>query len=301
MNSDIRSIRSRRGFTIVELMVVVAIITLLMAILLPVLGRGRDAAKDALVLNGGRQLMVGYSVYQSEYREHVLFGYVPNAPNTINGKDVTAHEPLSGHTLNGQAVARYPARLLPYVGSIWEILQVQHNGPLIKPQPDDSYGDAFFKVYTLGVEPTFGINAAFVGGHRDFGGFTHLDGSNYAPSYQDSRIVYYGKQVRRPAQLVTFSTVGGLMLYGATGQLSRGFHTANSPKLSNNAIWTAQGQNFKPLFGASDFSVPRGFFLDQPSVAFFDGHVSRHSADVLNDMRLWSNTAQTADHDVFAP
>lgn len=286
------------AFTLIELMVVIAIIALLIAILLPALGRARDTAKAATVLNGGRQLMIGYTAYQEDYKGHVIFGYVPNDPETINGVVPSYRDRVTGHTITGQAVARYPARLFPYVGSVWEILQIQHGDAIEKPEAGDDPLTVFDRVYGLGSSPTFGLNAVFIGGDRDFYGFNKV-GGNHTPVYDDPRVVFYNYQVRRPSELVTFSTAGSMRLYNATGELSNGSHRVNSPKLGVTDVWTSSGDTYVPQAPGNNVSAPRGYYADQPAVAYFDGHVAREGASVLDDMRRWCVAATSADDDPF--
>jgi len=56
-------VRRQKGFTLVELLVVIAVIALLMAVLLPVLGRVRKQAKSVVCRSNLRQWGMAYSMY----------------------------------------------------------------------------------------------------------------------------------------------------------------------------------------------------------------------------------------------
>jgi prepilin-type N-terminal cleavage/methylation domain-containing protein len=58
---------NRRGFTLIELLVVISIIALLMAILMPALGRARDSALNRKCLMNLKQIMIGWGVYMNDY------------------------------------------------------------------------------------------------------------------------------------------------------------------------------------------------------------------------------------------
>jgi prepilin-type N-terminal cleavage/methylation domain-containing protein len=58
---------ARKGFSLVELLVVISIIALLAAILLPTLSQARDRAYTIVCLNNMRQVAIGFTVYSGDY------------------------------------------------------------------------------------------------------------------------------------------------------------------------------------------------------------------------------------------
>lgn len=63
-----QDVRSRRGFTLVELLVVIAIIALLIALLLPAVQQAREAARRGQCLNNLHQLVIAIHNYESAHR-----------------------------------------------------------------------------------------------------------------------------------------------------------------------------------------------------------------------------------------
>ena len=77
----------RRGFTLVELLVVISIIALLLAILLPALQGARDAAKAVTCLSNTRQIGIAVGAYSVDEDNHVPqnnFITVLSGVNTYN-------------------------------------------------------------------------------------------------------------------------------------------------------------------------------------------------------------------------
>ena len=67
------SYRKPKGFTLVELLVVISIIALLLSILLPSLRKAREAARRVVCASNLRQLGLGFTLYTEDY------GYYPAA------------------------------------------------------------------------------------------------------------------------------------------------------------------------------------------------------------------------------
>jgi prepilin-type N-terminal cleavage/methylation domain-containing protein/prepilin-type processing-associated H-X9-DG protein len=70
----------RRGFTLIEILVVIAIIAILAAILFPVFSRARAKARQANCLSNLRQLGTAIEMYTTDYDERY-----PGAPNGNGG------------------------------------------------------------------------------------------------------------------------------------------------------------------------------------------------------------------------
>ncbi|MCC6426096.1 MAG: type II secretion system protein [Phycisphaerales bacterium] len=63
---------NRRAFTLIELLVVIAVIALLIGILLPVLGKARQASKAARCLAQIGQRELAHTIYINTYKEYFI-------------------------------------------------------------------------------------------------------------------------------------------------------------------------------------------------------------------------------------
>lgn len=72
---------SVQAFTLIELLVVISIISLLIAILLPALGRAREAGQAVLCLSNQRQAGVAMSMYHGDFKGSFIPHTGLNGPN----------------------------------------------------------------------------------------------------------------------------------------------------------------------------------------------------------------------------
>ena len=279
-----------RGFTLIEVLVVLAIVALLMSVLLPGLGRARAAGKEVRGMSNLRQLLAAYTLYHTENDDHVLYGY---APPSVGGKDIVIHDKASGYDFKGLPAQRYPWRISPYLSDVWGVVY-GHAKPPPRPASSDSKSVAFSKAYRISVHPTFGINSAYVGGHDHFlyKGFIR-DGATYLPN-RGAHVVFRASEVRKPSQLLVFAD--SKSRGGGVNETDEGLSYVSPPR-ANGHQWEVVDGKFKVLNGPGFLGLPEGRYSARAVTSFFDGHVKRLLPEELDDMRLWANKADSRDYD----
>ena len=107
---------TRGGFTLVELLVVVAIIALLLGILLPALGKARDVARSTLCLSNQRQMGAASMVFANEHDNYVQISTSDLVWNR-NVPKSTRYDFFPNELGTSQPVLKdWASALVPYLG-----------------------------------------------------------------------------------------------------------------------------------------------------------------------------------------
>ncbi len=190
---DLRLNIRRNAFSLVELLVVVAIIALMLAILLPALGKARQLARRSFCLGKLRQIAFAYTVYLGE-NDGTFYGDDPNIGNpnyTFGGwtgeAEMARFRPINKHlglpTMDAgereAAVFQCPEdrnldRSRYASGSIYRYMgnSYQANSILVSPR----------FLQTRGKEPWVTINRKILKGDR----------ANQLDVFQPSRLIWMG-------------------------------------------------------------------------------------------------------------
>lgn len=161
------------GFTLVELLVVIGIIAVLISMLLPTLGKAREAANGITCSSNLRQIGTAFNFYAQQYK-----GYMPAMMRNPAGNYPSWDAPL-----NGEGFVEWTDDLSRYMGGMWS-----HVGP-IKQNPDhfvtvgpdgnnlpyNGPAKGAFSCPTVASFMTIHANAS-VGGRDGFPGFSNFTG-----------------------------------------------------------------------------------------------------------------------------
>ena len=97
--------QSKKGFTLVEIMIVVVIIGLLAAMAIPAFQKVRQSSQDKAVLNNARQLSAAADQYYLENGvSTVTLGSLVGSSNYVKALNLVANETYPGGYTQGETI-----------------------------------------------------------------------------------------------------------------------------------------------------------------------------------------------------
>ena len=101
MNNAAAPSASSRAFTLIEILTVVAIISVLMTLLLPAIHAVQESARRAQAGNTGKQIVTAVNAYHTDYGKFPDLG---SAPQPGGNPDILVGEPAASAVLNNVAL-----------------------------------------------------------------------------------------------------------------------------------------------------------------------------------------------------
>ena len=271
----LRKLAELAGFTLVELLVVIAVLAVLLAAVLPIISRARVASDRVREIASARMLAGAWQQYAQDAGGALLPGYKSGLP----AFDAN-HEPIAAQTI-GVAASRWVWRLAPYIGhDIRSIFVGDHERMLRELEVSDRSN----YLYQTSVFPSFGLNSVWLGGDENFGGFNSAFLTTFGKFYA-SRL----SEIGQPANMVVFASARGQEsspVGGVTEGVTEGYFRVRSPSFDTRTWSTAYNADDPASWG--NLSARNGGDI---VASFADGHAESRAPETLDDMRMWSPNA----------
>jgi prepilin-type N-terminal cleavage/methylation domain-containing protein/prepilin-type processing-associated H-X9-DG protein len=296
----------RKGFTLVELLVVIGIIALLISILLPVLNRARQAAASLVCLSNVRQLALAATMFAQDHH-----GRVPACSDTSWAAFADPDTQFFSYRNNGgvNELQDWASALLPYMGdrSLTDFQQAPTDKTRVFLCPSDPWltvpqpGNRLWNDVTNTVSP---YQAVSYGYNADISCLLDSGGTGrFEPGTSDYVSVYAGPPDPVHAAGQPLNCIIGrvykssdTLLFADCGnrpEVADGTPLDDSDILyyTTNGLSILKVSSPGTLLGISQKSplylrIPYGRHRGKINVAFVDGHAESIGNDLFHRVRV---------------
>ena len=290
----------RKGFTIVELLVVIGVITVLMGLILAGLQAAGRAGRKTRQLNDLRQVYTAWSAYAGTYGDYVLPGRI-DAQTQQNWRVKYRYQ--SGGRINPDLAADYAWRLMSYLDWSYQVLYSYYpDFDTMNPPTDEDINTVTPDAVRMAEHPAFGYNAIYTGGvwEADASGVSSLrygnsewtmdsDGIGTAVDVKGKLVARSLGSISQPSNYVIFcdSTFREPGVYRARNDFKEGAAWAVPHIVAETEIWA-------PYVGmVGEINANAGeIFGDRPVASLFDSSIGN---------RLFGAGMATIRIEIFQP
>jgi len=233
-----RSEASRSGFTIVEILVVISVITILISIVLTGVSKSRQTALQTKSLSGIKQVAVAWQQYANQNDDRAMIGYMDEgvqAAFKVKIRDRT------GNRVDPVHCKTYPFRLLPYLDNDRQILYDYGAEDQLSELPNE----------VIASTPAFGYNAYYLGGWwtTDSNGTPRMKfaGTGY---YRSAGTLVPGEMVARSINQIQRKS--DMIVFASSYAAEPGF-LKNADQLAPGSAWVVpHRRGMTDIWAASD-------------------------------------------------
>ncbi len=290
--------RSLRGFTIIELLVVISIIAILIGLVYPAITSARMSGKKTKELSLISQVSKAWSMYGIGHQEQILPGYLSTAVQEYRelawafpDQSIVSPAPEYNTDLSNDA-GPWTWRLLDYLDNDWASLLYYRD-----VHWDVSGGQLRDYADVIAMEPAFGYNGYYLGGWWETDVHSGLPKVTFGSvALVDDRTVNVVSRVtshikKTANQIVFCSTfLASEGVYGDVEHDTAGSHFAIPSTLARVVKWEPIGGGLVETF--AETHTPIGRFNGMPAIAYADGHANSVELPELIDQSLWIPSAQ---------